>query len=197
MAYNRIQAARLLSASEMEVFVSSLKEQLSGLGAPRLRVMIRRTRALRDKFRDLLRRQRLETRSRTGSKSGRGGAANQRTAQKAQAFAEVLERFEARLARVDAAETLGARKSASTRSRVTLGKKRDADAARTAARQPRVSPKAPAVRPSPSGSPTGPTSEGARAARHAMQFKASGSRAIQGHVSSLGRRNQARRDKRR
>lgn len=197
MAYNRIQAARLLSKGEMEVFASSLAERLSSLTAARLRVMIRRTRALRDKSRDLLRRQRLETRSRTGSKSGPTGGANQRTAEKAQAFAEVLKRFETRLARVEAAEKLAVRKAASARSRLTLAKKRGADTAKAAARRQQVSPKAPAERLSPGPGALGPTNESARAARHAMQFKASGSRAIQGHVSSLGRRNQAKRDKRR
>lgn len=197
MAYNRIQAARLLSKSEMEVFASSLADRLSSLTAAKLLVMIRRTRALRDKSRDLLRRQRLETRSRTGSKGGPTGGANLRTAEKAQAFAEVLQRFEARLARVEAAEKVAARKAASARSRSTLAKKRGADAAKEAAGRRQVSPKAPAERLSPGPGPLGPTSESARAARHAMQFKASGSRAIQGHVSSLGRRNQAKRDKRR
>lgn len=197
MAYNRIQAARLLSKGEMEVFASSLAERLSSLTAARLRVMIRRTRSLRDKSRDLLRRQRVETRNRTGSKSGPAGGANQRTAAKAQAFAEVLQRFETRLARVEAAQSLAARKAASARSRRTLATKRGADTAKAAARRRQLSPKAPAKRPSPAGNPLGPTSESARGARHAMQLKASGSRAIQGHVSSLGRRNQAKRDNRR
>lgn len=197
MAYNRIQAARLLSKGEMEVFASSLAERLSSLTAAQLRVMVRRTRALRDKSRDLLRRQRLETRSRTGSKGGPTGGANQRTAEKAQALAEVLQRYEKRLARVEAAEKPPARKAASARSRSTLAKKRGADTAKEAARRQQVSPKAPAEKLPPAAGPVGPTSESARAARHAMQLKASGSRAIQGHVSSLGRRNQAKRDNRR
>jgi hypothetical protein len=197
MAYNRVQARRLLSASEMDMFESSLAERASSLAPERVRVMIRRSRTLRDKYADLLRRQRLATRTRTGTKSGAGGGANERTAQKAQLFAEVLQRFEARLSRLEAAEADTARKASSKRAAATLEKKRAADAAKAASRHPRLSPKAPAGKAPEAPGPIGATSERARAAAHAMRFKASGSRAVQGHISSLGRRNQAKRDRRR
>lgn len=194
MAYNRVQAARLLSTSEKEVFMASLAEQVASLAAPRLRVMVRRARNLRDKHRDLLRRQRLETRRRTGTKHGRSGSANQRTAKKAQVFAEVLQRFEKRLARIDAAQAHSRRSGQlpPAAGEETRSRRREGRCAAT-----HVRPKAPAKGPSRSGSPLGPTSESARAARHAMQFEAAGSRAIQGHVSSQVRRNQAKRDGRR
>ena len=197
MAYNRIQAAKLLTAGEMEIFLASLGDRLAGLPPARLRAMVVRARNQRDKYRDLYRRQRLETRSRTGRKGGRSGEANERTARKAQVFAEALGRFEKRLARAESARPRGRGKpvpAASPRAQARKG--RDAGAAKAPARHGNVSPKAPARGPSPSGAPLGPTSERARAARHKMQFLAAGSRAVQGHVSSLGRHNQAKRDRR-
>ncbi|MDP1647865.1 MAG: hypothetical protein Q8M01_06665, partial [Rubrivivax sp.] len=103
MAYNRIQAARLLAASELPVFEASLGDALSTLTAPRLNALIKRARTMRDKAQDLLRRQRVATRTRTGTKVGTSGAANERTAQKAQALDEALKRFESRVAKLDAA----------------------------------------------------------------------------------------------
>ncbi len=95
MAYNRIQVRAFLSASEIDLFESSLGSTCKALGMADLRRRVQRTRTLRDKSRDLLQRQRLATRARTGSKSGASGVANERTAKKANAFDEALKRFEA------------------------------------------------------------------------------------------------------
>lgn len=103
MAYNRIQAGRLLAADELPVFEASLREPLTALTAAKLRVLIKRARTMRDKAQDLLQRQRVATRGRTGSKGGTTGAANERTAQKVRALGEALARFENRLAQLDAA----------------------------------------------------------------------------------------------
>ncbi len=94
MPYNRIQARRFLSASEIELFESSLGASRKALGPADLRRHLKRARTLRDKSRDLLQRQKLATRARTGSKWGKTGHANERTAQKAAAFSEALQRFE-------------------------------------------------------------------------------------------------------
>jgi hypothetical protein len=103
MAYNRIQAGRLLAAAELPVFEASLGESLAALTETKLRVLIKRARTMRDKAQDLLQRQRVATRGRTGSKGGISGAANERTAQKARALSEALARFENRLAQLEAA----------------------------------------------------------------------------------------------
>lgn len=197
VAYNRIQANRLLNARELELFEASLGEPLRELTAPRLRLLIRRARALRDKSQDLLRRQRLETRRRTGSKAGVGGTANERTAQKARAFGEMLQRFEKRLGQLEAAALRAARKTAAARKQAALATKRGAQAAAAAARQRDVSPKAPARPPSASGTALGAGTMRARADALAMKVKSAGIQTIQGHVSSAGRREQARRDRRR
>lgn len=103
MAYNRIQAGRLLAAAELPVFEVSLGEPLAELTAAKLRVLIKRSRNMRDKAQDLLQRQRVTTRSRTGSKDGTSGVANERTAQKVRALGEALGRFENRLVQLEAA----------------------------------------------------------------------------------------------
>lgn len=189
MAYNRRQVAGLLSSSEMELFVASLSSGIGELDAVALRSKIRRARTLRDKSQDLLQRQRIATRERTGTKSGKSGVANERSAQKLKAFSETLQRFEKRLALLDERQAKEAARAAS-RGQARAGR------VPAAGPHPVRSPKAPAV--SPQGGPpgVGATSEGARAARHAKQFENSRSKAIQGHLSVQGRASQARRDQR-
>lgn len=191
------KSASCLSASEFKLFATSRADAVTTLTAARLRGKIKRARTLRDKFRDLLKRQRLATRARTGSKAGTSGVANQRTRQKAEVFTEVLQRFEKRLVVVQAAEARTARKKAAVQARLILSKKRRADAAEVAMRQPETSSKAPAKRPGRvvTKGPR-PTSESAYSAQHAMKFKLAGQQAIHGHVSARGRRNQAKRDSR-
>lgn len=103
MAYNRIQAGRLLAASELAAFEASLGGPLTSLTASKLRALIKRTRSMRDKAQDLLQRQRVATRGRTGSKDGTTGAANERTEQKLRVLGEALARFEKRMVQLEAA----------------------------------------------------------------------------------------------
>jgi hypothetical protein len=102
MAYNRVQVRSLLSDSETPLFESSLGASCKALGPIDLRHSLKRARTLRDKARDLLRKQRLATRARTGSKGGIGGVANERTAEKVTVFEEIIARFEAEAARREA-----------------------------------------------------------------------------------------------
>ena len=190
MAYNRNQVAGLLSSSEMELFMASLSSAIGELDAVALRSKIRRARTLRDKSQDLLQRQRLATRARTGAKSGTSGVANERSAQKAKAFAETLQRFEKRLALLEERQAREAARATAARGQARAGR------APAAGPHPVRSPKAPAVSPQSGPSGVGATSEGARAARHAKQFENSRSKAIQGHLSVQGRASQARRDQR-
>jgi hypothetical protein len=102
MAYNRAQALKICSATEMEIFLSSLSDAVGKLTPVQLRSRIARARTLRDKNTDLFRRQVAATRAATGTKRGASGAANSRTEQKAQLFAEALARLEARQTAIDA-----------------------------------------------------------------------------------------------
>lgn len=193
MATTLIQARKLLTAAELDVFAASRGDALKALTAVQLRGKVKRSRTLRDKYQDLLRRQKVATRRRTGTKAGASGVANERTAQKAQVFAEVLARFEQRLAQVEAAAERAAQKTAVAEARLARLAQQQAQAAARAARTPARSPKAPAKVPV-AAKKVGPTSERARAARHALQPKMAGLQKVQSHVAASGRRAQAKRD---
>lgn len=138
MATNKTQAAKLLSAAEMEVFNASRAPAIKELGAAPLAAKVKRARTLRDKFRDLLQRQKVATRRSTGTKGGPGGSANERTATKAEVFDEVLQRFSARLEQVQAAAARDAarRDAAKAKERARAEKASATKAATAAAKRP-------------------------------------------------------------
>lgn len=107
MAYTLTQARVLLTAAELAVFDQSRAGPVKELTAARLRGKVTRARALRDKYRDLYRRQSVATRKAAAGKRAAAGGDNERTSKKATVFEEVLERFEARLAQLDAKEAKG------------------------------------------------------------------------------------------
>jgi hypothetical protein len=174
MAYNRRHARGLLSASELPLFESSVGEALTGWNAAQLRQKIKRACDLRDKYRDLLRRQKLATRERTGTKSGVQGNDNARTEQKVKLFEEVQQRLQGRQVKLAAAE---ARKASRAESTLAL-----AATVASVARNPKAS--------------MAFTGEKASAAAQRSQLASSRSKVIQTHIASQGRRQQAVRDKR-
>ena len=109
MAYNRNQARGICNKTEYALFASSLKGEVEKLPQARVQSGIKRSRTLRDKYRDLHKRQRLATRDRVGTKKGIKPDTNARTEQKAKLFAEVLARFEAHLKILKAEEKAQAR----------------------------------------------------------------------------------------
>lgn len=93
MAYTITQARPLLTAAELELFDQSRTEPIKALTLSRLR----------DKYRDLYRRQTVAMRSAPNSKSRSPvGSDNERTQRKADILQEVLGRFEARVAQLEA-----------------------------------------------------------------------------------------------
>ena len=104
------QLRSITTAAEFALVRASSPAEIRKLSAPALKANISRTRRLRDKHRDLLRRQRLRSRARTGTKDG----GNARTAQKAQIFEKTLARFERRLDTMKATATSKPRKSGKT-----------------------------------------------------------------------------------
>ncbi|MEO7008207.1 MAG: hypothetical protein ABI156_03565 [Caldimonas sp.] len=137
MAYNRTQVRNLLSAAESDLFEASLAGNLKSLTGARLRSKIGRARALRDKYQDLLRRQKIATRGRTGSKLGDTGVANQRTEQKMAVLAEVLLRFEKRALQLEAAQVRATQKTSAAAARLARENERSARR-RHAAEVPKV-----------------------------------------------------------
>ena len=104
MTYTLRQARSLLTSQELELFKASRRNVICHLSPAELRGYISRSRSLRDKFRDLYRRQTVETRSSRTSegKTARAhqGGENARTRLKSDVLADVLERFQLRLDKV-------------------------------------------------------------------------------------------------
>lgn len=189
MAYNRNHARALCTAAEYELFAASLADQIKSLTPARLKSKLERSRKLRDKYRDLLKRQRLANRARTGTKKGARPDSNARTVDKAKLFGEVLERLSARAKQLAAAEkraqAAAARKAATAR---VVAKKK-------ATRGPKKARSAKAK--SQDAARAGYLSESAQAASRRAKLGKTRAKAIQGHVRAAGKRNQARRDGRR
>lgn len=104
MQITRSNATALLNKGEMGLYDDSRHNPIRGFTSKQLESRIKRARSARDRARDLLRRQKLASRERTGSKRGTSGAANQRTQDKVEILADILRRFEARLKVVKAGE---------------------------------------------------------------------------------------------
>ena len=97
MNYSARQVRELTSKSEWELVSASYQGAIGQLSEKALRSNIERTRRLRDKNRDLYRRQQIASRKRRGANSGSHAPSNARTGQKAQIFDETLSRFTKRL----------------------------------------------------------------------------------------------------
>lgn len=161
MADDPRRARELSSRSELQLISASYADAIGRLSKRDLKSKIARARRLRDKQRDLYRRQRLASRERTGTKHG----AAARTRQKARLFEEALSRFTRRLQTLE----MPARRS---RMRKPAGK-------------------------GPKPKPRRAAAPGRRAQADLRQkARSPRTKAIQAHVSSRGRRRQARRDSR-
>lgn len=97
MPHTRAQATGLLNQAEMGLFDDSRANALKGLSARQLESHLVRARKARDRARDLVQRQALAERKRSGSKRGASGRAGQRSRRKAELLADVLKRYEAQL----------------------------------------------------------------------------------------------------
>ena len=94
MAYTLTQARPLLNAAELALFSESRADAVKQLTAAKLAGAVKRTRTLRDKYRDLYQRQTVAVR--TSTPGAVTGDDNERTQRKADILQEVLERYEAR-----------------------------------------------------------------------------------------------------
>lgn len=209
MAWNRIQAARLLSDKEMLLFEASLGDQAPQMSDKELGGHIRRVRAQRDKFQDLLQRQRVSTRDRTGAKSGASGVANARTAQKVQVFSEALTRLEKQQDRRERSAAREAARPASGRrardsEHASAGMNlrsavRSAVEAKARAQEQQHGRSRKAKSPATAAVQRAGPSAAAQSAPevpNAKRAEAMGQARTLAHVSSQGRRQQARRDTR-
>jgi hypothetical protein len=105
MAISRSTAARLCTGAELELVDASSASRIRQLTPGRLQQKVRMARRLRDKYRDLARRQRLEARGKRAPQRSRPARGNVNTERKAELFDEVLARFEAGLTNAGATTT--------------------------------------------------------------------------------------------
>lgn len=145
MQITRAKATALLNKGEMQLYDDSRQNPIRGFTVSQLESRITRARAARDRSRDLVRRQKLGSRARTGSKRGASGGDNQRSKDKAEILADVLKRFEAqvKVARKEekAAKTVkkatkkAAKKTAKKAAKKAAGKKAPARAVKKTAKK--------------------------------------------------------------
>lgn len=123
MPLTRAQAQVLLNVGEMQLYDDSRINGLRKLDAKGLQKRVERARRSRDRARDLVQRQKLATRDRTGSKRGQTGLANQRSKQKAEVLGDILKRFEDALKADSKAAKVAAGKPASKKTTTAASKK--------------------------------------------------------------------------
>lgn len=111
MAISAARARQICTKAELDLVLQSTTKHIGNLDAKQLKSAIRRSRTLRDKWRDLTHSQTRDTKATDPDKLG---DANARSAEKATLFDEALARFEKRLSKVDdaAAKASPARKPA-------------------------------------------------------------------------------------
>jgi hypothetical protein len=194
MAFNRIHARPLCTDAEYTLFTASLAAELNELTPAQLRSKIQRTRKLRDKYRDLFKRQRLANRVRTGSKKGDRPDTNVRTDDKATLFDEALGRFEAREAKLAVAAEREARRKTDREMRLAQAAARKEAGGKRAAAQAKGKAGISGLK---QRSVAGYTSESARAAAGGKMARDNRAGARKGQATAAGRRTQARRDSRR
>lgn len=165
MVISRAQALSLLTDPEMVLFGESRNPTLRSFNERELTRRVDRVRKLRDRSRDLLQRQRLSSRERTGSKGGASGAANQRTARKAEVLNDVLQRFESRLHQLERSEQPGAGRKASAPASRKAAKTGDTAKAKKAVKKTASAAKKAAVASRKSSGAAKKTSGGAKTTR--------------------------------
>lgn len=213
MAHTLTQARPLLTVAELELFDQSRTGPIKNVTLARLRTKVTRARALRDKYRDLYRRQTAATRTAPAAKRAATGGDNERTQRKAQVMEEVLGRFQARVQLLEERESRESERAEAAKrkapsaasSTVTLKKavKKAVKAKQVAAPSPSHktrSAKAPATR-ATGASPKGkkalasaPRDVEPEAKRRNPLKQQPRNMAIHAHQSSQARRTQGKRD---
>ncbi len=100
MAISAARARQICTKAELELVLQSTTKHIGSLDTKQLKSAVRRSRTLRDKWRDLAHSQ---TRNTKATKPDKLGDANARSAEKATLFDEALTRFEKRLSKLEVA----------------------------------------------------------------------------------------------
>ena len=99
------KAREVCTPAEIALVASARRAPLGSMTPRLVRAKLLRARALRDKFRDLAQQQAREMRGKAAPRRTRPARGNERTVEKAELFAEVLRRFEERVAALEAKTT--------------------------------------------------------------------------------------------
>jgi hypothetical protein len=198
MSVNINQARVLCTATEFTLYEASRPDRIKQHSPADIKRKVQRARILRSKYQDLYKRQRLQTRARTGTKRGDRPERNVRTAQKAKLFAEVLERFQKQEARQQAAARQAAtrQKAAEVKARVRSKASAEAQGSPRTTASPKTMAKTQPKAKSRARS-SGYVSQAAASANQRRQLSKTRGKAVAGHTRAVGKRSQARRDARR
>ncbi|HRQ74949.1 MAG TPA: hypothetical protein PK098_03425 [Phycisphaerales bacterium] len=125
MAISTQKAKTLCTASEFQLVQASSPTALKGRTAAQIKSKLDRARKLRNKFRDLAKKQAGEARGKRAPTGRTAAKGNERTVEKAELFQEVLDRFEQALAAAEKSAKPGAtkKKPAVSPSKKTAAKK--------------------------------------------------------------------------
>lgn len=102
MAITSARAKQICTKSELDLVLQSTTKYIGNLDSKQLKSAVRRSRTLRDKWRDLTNSQTRDTKATSPENLGE---ANARSSEKATLFDETLARFEKRLSKLDVAST--------------------------------------------------------------------------------------------
>jgi hypothetical protein len=134
MAISTQKAKALCTAAEYALVRASSPQQRAKLTPAQMSQKVDRARALRDKYRDLAKQQRGEARGKRSPTGTRAAKGNERTVEKAQLFAETLERFQEGLAEAKRESAAGAKADKSTKKTSPRAKKAGKTAKKPAAK---------------------------------------------------------------
>lgn len=188
------EAKQLCTQAEFQLFAMSLSRTVTRHSETELKRQATRSRNLRDKYRSLAQRQRREARGKQQPKGQRAARSNKNTHRKAQLFAEVLQRYEARLA---AATARAKKKAAKKTVKKKAASKKSAPSKKTTRKKAAAKSTIPKQKPVKSKKKpvTKPKVQTVAAAKRKKVTK-SGLKRKQKHLSAQGKRKQARRDSR-
>lgn len=206
MPISRTSAQRLCTKPEFELVDASFPARVKELTPGRLRQKVARARKLRDKYRDLSKRQRLEARGKRAPQRSRPAQGHENTDRKAELFQETLERFETQLRRTGAtsaqdeeAKPSGAKKSGAKKVGAEKSGAKKGGAKKVGARKARPERADAAARPAKPAKAGAPALKGGR--QNVVRgpadagVRARGSTA-RSHARSSQRRGQVSRDRR-
>ena len=198
------EARQLCTKPELELIVSASPKELSGITLGRLEKKIERARKLRDKYADLAVAQKRKTQKVKGIRGVDDGST--RTKRKAEIFGELLEKLGARKTLLEERKRKALEAAAKKAAKAAAKKAPKKAPVRKAAKKApakkaakKALPKKPALKkavskPKPRRKGVTPGGQSGAKPKAAKIQQRTRSKAIQAHISSRGKRAQARRD---